>query len=225
MAQAKARTVKQKAGLKPCPYTDGAVSETAVTRVIRMVAPYCPVDGTPEIRTRDGKYVPNPNYTGETNCQQAYKINNQGRWDVEKCVSLGHDPYHTKFRRPILEEILDDEGYVMETKVRYKTEKILNIVQISDSMRQTSGREVELAKARGHKFLEEFGMASPCEFRNCTRPQQVQTKYGRYCSERHARLVAADKKRIALPVTTDPYIREETKDEREALLENISIYG
>ena len=213
---------KQKA-LLPYPFHDGGVNENAAIRMVRLVIPQCPVDGTPELKQRDGTWKPNPNYTGEPNCQMAYALNRGGKWDVDKCIELGHDPFHTTFRRPRMEEVLDDEGYVTETKVRYVVEKRLNVIQVSDNERHSSGREIALALARGCKFLEEFGYLSPCEFRACSQPQRVETRYGKYCSERHARLVAADKRQIMLPIGGDPYSAEQSRREREDILDNLNI--
>lgn len=225
MATTPKKTITPKRSLAAYPFNDGGVKEHAAIRMIRMVIPQCPVDGTPELKQRDGTYVPNPNYTGEPNCQQAYKINNMGRWDVEKCVSLGHEPFYTKFRRARVEETLDEEGYITDTKTRWYTEKRLNVIPVSDNPRHTNQTEVQLALARGCKFLEDFGIASPCEFRQCSKPQKVKTKYGNYCSERHARLIAADRKKMMLFVGTgDPYNEDIAIDEREQALENISIY-
>jgi hypothetical protein len=209
--------------LRPYPFNDGGVLENAAIRMIKMVIPLCPADPKEELLLRDGRSVPNPRYTGEQNCQQLYKFNNQGRWDVAKCESLGHDPWHTTFRKTIVEDVVGDDGYVIEQKQRVKVEKRLNVIQVSDNTRHTNKQEVALAIARGCKFLEDFDIESPCEFRNCTRPVQVDTKYGKYCSERHARLIGADAKKILLPVGGDPYTDEQAKEEREQLLENINI--
>jgi hypothetical protein len=218
-----APVVEESHELKPYPFHDGQVSEVSQIRVIRMVIPLCPIDSIPELKQRDGTYRPNPNFSGEQNCQQVYKFNNMGRWDAAKCESLGHDPWHTSFRYPIVEEVLDDDGYVIDTKVRYRVEKRLNIIQVSDNIRHSSGMEVQLAMARGCRPLEDFGVASPCEFRNCSQPQRIDTRYGKYCSERHARLVAADKQQKILPIASDPYSADQANREREDMLENLNI--
>ncbi len=214
---------KPEGKLEPYPFHDGAVNENAAIRMIRMVIPQCPVDSLPEIKNKDGSYTPNPNFSGEQNCQMAYKINNAGVWDVAKCESLGHDPWHTTFRRPILKEVLDDDGFVVDTKVQYKVEKRLNIIQVSLNQRHSNGMEVALAQAKGCRFLESFGIASPCEFRNCSQPQRIDTRYGKYCSERHARLVAADERHMMLPVGGDPYSEGQAMDERQQMLDSINI--
>jgi hypothetical protein len=209
--------------LKPYPFHDGGVSENAAIRMISMVIPNCPVDGTPEIKGRDGVYRPNPNFTGEPNCQQAYKINNHGIWDVKRCEELGHDPWHTKFRRPVVKEVLDDDGWIIETRTQYQVEERLNVIQVSDNPRHSNRTEVAQALARGCRFLEDFGYASPCEFRNCTQPWTIDTRYGKYCGERHARLIAADFQRVMLPVGGDPYTEGQAAEERESILANLNI--
>jgi hypothetical protein len=209
--------------LKPYPFHDGGVSENAAIRMISMVIPQCPVDGNPELKQKDGTYKPNPNFTGEPNCQQAYKINNHGIWDVKKCEELGHDPWHTKFRRAMVEEVLDKDGYVVDTRTKYHVEERLNVIQVSDNPRHSNRQEVALALAKGCRFLEDFGIASPCEFRNCTQPWTIDTRYGKYCSERHARLIAADFQKVMLPVGGDPYTEDQSREERESILANLNI--
>lgn len=211
------------APLKPYPFHDGAVNENAAIRMIKMVIPQCPADPNPEILKKDGTSIPNPRYTGEENCQQAYKFNNYGRWDVDKCISLGHDPYHTVFRKTVTEDVVGPDGYVTETRVRVKSETRLNVIQVSDNIRHNSRNEVNLALARGCKFLEDFGYASPCEFRNCSRSVQVDTRYGRFCSERHARLVGADARSVILPVGGDLYSQDHALEMREEMLDNVNI--
>lgn len=209
--------------LKPYPFHDGGVNENSAIRMISMVIPLCPMDSNPEILRKDGTSIPNPRYTGEPNCQMVYKLNEHGRWDVERCINLGHEPYYTIFRKSVVEEVVGDDGYVTDSKVKVLKEKRLNVIQVSDNPRHTNRTEVALALAKGCKFMEDFGYESPCEFRNCTQPQKIDTKYGKYCSERHARLIAADFKRIILPVGGDPYTQDQAMEERDAMLENLNI--
>lgn len=219
----KHNAAKHTGPLLPYPFHDGGVNENAAIRMIRMVIPGCPVDGVAETRSKDGTYHPNPNFTGEQNCQQVYKKNNQGVWDVDKCKELGHDPYYTKFRVPIMEEVLDPNGYVTETRIKYRVERRLNIIQVSDNPRHSNRMEVQLALAKGCRFLEDFGIESPCEFRNCSAKTTVDTRYGKYCSERHARLIAADFQKVILPVGGDPYTQDQALEERESMLAALNI--
>ena len=214
---------EKKVALKPYPYHDGTPNENAAVRSIALVKPECPMDSRPEILGRDGVARPNPSYTGEENCQMKYKLNGQGVWDVEKCIELGHDPYYYTQRRTVLEEVTDDEGYVIESKTRIVKKRMLNVIRATDNIRVSSKMEVALFLARGCKFLSEFGYESPCEFRNCSGKQLVNTQYGKYCSERHARLIAADARHIVLPIGGDVMSNEQALDEKERALESLNI--
>lgn len=220
--------------VKPFPYIEGGVNENAAIRVIRMVKPECPIDSLPEIRQKDGSLRPNPRYTGEQNCQQLYKLNSQGVWDVQKCIDLGHDPYYIPIRKTLVDDVVVD-GLVTEQKVKLVVEKRLNIHPVTDNPRHSSGTEVQLALARGYKFLDDFDCHCtawpeehrhevPCEFRHCLRPQTIQTRWGKYCSERHARLVGADKMSIILPqISGDEVVEQKTQQERDLALSGIPL--
>ena len=218
----------------PYPFHDGSVNENAAIRIIEMAKPNCPRESNPEISRKDGTSVPNPRYTGEESCERIYRINSQGRWEVDRCIELGHDPYYTYFRKNVIEEEVGEDGYVKESKVRVLKEKRLNVVHVSDNIRHSTGQEVNLAIARGCIPLEDFVCTCslwpykhkhevPCEFRNCNKPQNIDTRYGKYCSERHARLIAADKQRKILPVGGDPYSNDQAMSEREEILGNLNI--
>ena len=209
--------------LKPYPFREGGAKDNLPIRMVRMVAPYCPADPRPELVLPNGDSVPNPHYTGEPNCQFEYRLNNMGRWQVEKCIELGHDPYYTTTRRRVLEEVVGDDGFVTESKVRIKVSKVLNVMPVAVGVRYTDGKEYDLAVARGYKHLEEFGYASPCEYRQCSQPQRLKTRFGNYCGERHARLIGAMVRGIMLPIAADEAAREKTDAEREDLLERVNI--
>ena len=209
--------------LKPYPFTDGGVNENAAIRMVKMVIPQCPADPRPEILKKDGTSIPNPRYTGEENCQQVFKINDSGKWDVDKCIERGHEPYYTVFRKTVVEDVVGEDGYVTETRQRVKSEKRLNVIQVSDNPRHTSGTEIARALGRGCKFLEDFGIESPCEYRNCTKKVKVDTRYGKFCSERHARLVGADRKKLMLPIGGDAYTQDQALSEREEMLEGVAV--
>jgi hypothetical protein len=217
---------------KPYPFHDGGVNENSAIRMVAMVKPGCPMDSNPEILKRDGTSIPNPRYTGEPNCQIAHRINSQGIWDVQYCIAAGHDPYFTIFRKSRTEDEVDAEGYIVGSRQRILKERRLNIEQVSDNPRHSSRMEVPLALARGSILLERFVMEDaegefvidpPCEFRGCSAPWKVDTRYGRYCSERHARLVAADFQKKMLPVGGDPYTEDQAMEEREQILSSLSI--
>ncbi len=217
---------------KPYPFHDGGANENAALRMVAMVKPNCPMDSNPEILKRDGTSVTNPRYTGEPNCQLAYRINNQGIWDVQKCISLGHDPYFTVFHKARVEDEVDEAGYITGTRTRILKERRINIDQVSDNPRHSSRMEVPLAMARGLVPLDRFVMVDAegefvfdacCEFRGCSAPWRVDTRYGRYCTERHARLVAADFQKRMLPVGGDPYSEDQAMQEREDILASLTI--
>src|SRR5574341_1924494 len=130
-----------------------------------LVKPESPIDGVPEIRQKDGTYKVNPAYTGEENCQSLYKLDNYGHWAVLKCEALGHNPYFRTVRRPRTEEVLDADGYIIETKTRWIKEELPNVVAVSDNIRHSSGQEIARAVGAGMKFIWELGYKHPCEFR------------------------------------------------------------
>lgn len=207
--------------LKPYPFHDGAVNENAAIRMLRMAKPFCPVTtNMDDPGIKNGTKV----YDHNGSCQERFKKNNQGVWDVAKCVELGHDPYYTTFKKVTEENIVDEQGVVTGKREIVMSERRLNITQVSDNPRHSNGMDVQLELARGSRFLEELGYKSPCEFRNCTKDKKVQTRFGSYCSERHARLVAADRNEIFLPVGGDPYTEEKALRERDQVLNNLSIY-
>ena len=189
---------------KPYPFHDGSPDENAAIRVIRMWQPVCPVDPTPEIKQKDDTYKANPRYTGEQSCQMLYALNSFGVWDVDQCERVGHDPWHTVIYKRLSVDVVDeDTGDITEQKTKIVKEVRPNIVAVSDNIRHSSGQELALARARGCLTFDEYGALhpdewyeSPCEFRACSQPQRIQTIYGKYCSERHARLIAADKRGI-----------------------------
>jgi hypothetical protein len=209
--------------LKPYPYNDMGSNPNSAIRMIRMGKPQCPIDGMPELKQRDGTYKANPNFTGEVNCQQAFKLDNYGHWAVLKCEKLGHNPYFRKVRRPFTEEVVDAEGYITETRTRYKMETLPNVINVSDNVRHSSGREIERALGKGCKFIWELGYQHPCEFRGCSQPWRIETKYGRYCNEQHARLIGADVKRKVMNIVTDAEMADDVRELNEEILDAIAL--
>ncbi len=209
------------AKLKPYPFHDGAVNENAALRMVRMAKPACPITTNmddPGIKNGTKKY------TGDANCQERFKKNNQGVWDVERCESLGHDPFFTTFKRVEVTNLVGADGTITGQKQTEINERRLNVVQVSDNPRHNTGMSIQLELARGSRFLEDLGYISPCEFRNCVKEKRIKTKFGEFCSERHARLVAADRNEIFLPVGGDPYTEDKTMREREQILGAQAIY-
>lgn len=206
--------------LKPYPYREaGGATDIGAIRSLKMVAPYCPIEGNP---LRGG--APNPRYTGEMNCQQAFRLPGQGRWDIEACEKAGHKPYYFTQETVHLENVVDKDGVISgQREIRRGGEK-LNIIEVALSVRQETGNSMNLAVARGVRTLESFGFSSPCEYRQCFQPKRIHTKFGEYCSERHARLIAADFKKKILPLRGgDPNTEDQMQDERDEILDAINL--
>lgn len=216
-------TAAEEKKLKPYPFNDMGSKDNAAIRMIRMVQPECPIDSVPELKQRDGTYQANPRYTGEVNCQQAYKLDNYGHWAVLKCIALGHNPYYRTARKPVSTEVVDVEGFITETKVRWAKQEVLNLINVSDNIRHSSGKEIEIALGRDAKFIWDFGFKHPCEFRGCSRAWVVDTQYGRYCTERHARLIGADVKRFVLNIVTDAEMSDDVKELNEEQLDRVAL--
>lgn len=212
--------------LKPYPYREfGGATEISAVRMLKMVAPYCPVESNPWRQTgKPGELEPNPHYTGEPNCQMAYKFNSFGRWDIAQCEKLGHEPYYFEQKSKIVENVTDAEGIITGQRERQLGDKRLNVVQVAHSIRIGTNSEVALAVAKGYRTLESFGYEAPCEYRNCWQPVKIKGSFGNYCNERHARLIAADRKKVTLPVLGgDPNMEEEQREQRDAILDGINI--
>src|SRR5437773_444749 len=59
-------------------------------------------------------------------------------------VARGHHPWHTSFRKRILEDVVDPEtGEVTDSKIKIKVEKRLNVVQVSDNPRHSAATEIQ----------------------------------------------------------------------------------
>lgn len=211
--------------LEPYPYKEiGGATDASAVRMLKMVAPYCPVESNPFRQTgRPGEQIPNPHYTGETNCQLAYKLNNQGRWDVSKCEAAGHEPYYFNQTSTIVEPIVEPDGTITGQKQRVLGAKRLNVIQVPVGPRYASDTTYQLAIARGVRPLEDFGIESPCEYRNCWEPKRTVTRYGSYCGGRHARLIAADRRKLAVPLAGGNDMDDDMFMEWEEKLDSINI--
>lgn len=179
------------------------VKESMAWRRLVMVRPLCPIDDN-ETRRRvvNGEVVevPNPNYTGEPNCQRQY-AGAVGWWD--ECGKQGHDPYFTTKRVTLEEEQteIQEDGSELITGVTRKRMKIrsLNTTSVAAHTRVNSGQGPAIAhQAKGYRTLAEMGYAPVCEYRNCEMRAAKATRYGNFCGERHARLVGADVEGIFL---------------------------
>lgn len=219
------KTAKSDKKLKPYPFRDGGAKDNIPIRMVRMAIPYCPCDPRPELMDKAGNVFANPHFTGEPNCQEEYKLNNMGRWDVQKCIDLGHNPYFTVRRQKIVEEEVDENGYVTGVKTRVKKTELLNIRPIPVSVRHSTNKRMEIEVARGARPLSDFGYESPCEYRGCSARVTIETRYGRYCNERHARLIAAAERGVLLPISADTggETADKTEMEYEDLLERIRL--
>lgn len=173
------------------------VKEGMNYRRIVMARPICPLDDD-EFKRRyvNGEIVevPNPNYTGETNCQRQF--GGAIGWWVE-CERLGHDPYFTTKRITLEEEKVEvqEDGSELITGVTRKKMKVrsLNLASVAAHTRVNSGNGPQIAHHnKGYRFLPEMGYKPVCEFRNCELVAKKQSRYGFFCGDRHARLVGAD---------------------------------
>lgn len=213
------------AKLEPYPYKEiGGATDASAVRMLKMVAPYCPIESNPFRQTgRPGEQIPNPHYTGEMNCQIAHKINNQGKWDVSKCEAAGHEPFYFNQSSTIVENIVEPDGTITGQRQKILGDRKLNVVQVETGIRYASDTTYQLALARGYKHLEEFGITSPCEYRNCYESVRVTTRYGRYCGGRHARLIAADRRKLAFPIAGQNDMDDDMFMEWEEKLDSINI--
>ena len=177
--------------LESLPQMQVGVSERGNIRMKKLAAPRCPIQSNPE----------KPGYTGDIfpetmSCQQETK-NYPGWWDL--CANRGHDPYFTTKRKVVKEELTDENGIVTGVQKRVITTKKLNINQVPIGTRFASGRNETISKGlKGRKELSEFGYNPLCEYRNCELDVKVKSKYGNFCTDRHARLIGADVEGIML---------------------------
>jgi hypothetical protein len=201
------------AALKSLPQTQIGLKEISTTRMKLVARPICPVDDKPTIqRLLDGQVVEvsNPNYTGDANCQTETR-SAPGWWNM--CLARGHDPYYTKRTVIQRDPVFDDEGYVLRYREKPIEVKRLNTSRVMLSTRHggliTWRRAVEL---KGRKTLTEMGYVEKCEFRNCELDVKYESKYGSFCSERHARLVGADVEGMTLHMTKQDQKRKQLRE-------------
>lgn len=202
---------KKDSGLRKLPPLQIGVSEMANLRTVKMARPICP---TPSHNLEPG-FDPDV-----LNCQREFN-GRIGWWD--KCEERGHNPY---FRtKEIVKETpiwVERDGETVQdgVKTTKETVEIPNVSQVAHSERHDSGNRVETCRNRkGFRFLTEVGFDPVCEYRNCEKPVVIQTIYGPYCSEQHARLIGADSDKIELEVHPDRW------GERQKQLRQINLYA
>lgn len=193
------------------------VREGAAIRMVKLMRPICP----------NSNKKPDELLPGEFNCQRDTD-NAVGWWDL--CESRGHNPYFTVHERPVptpiieVDEVTGEKAIVGEKKVLVE-ETWPNIAQVALSERINSGRGVQNAiNRKGFKMLSDFGYEEVCQFRNCQKPVGVKTVYGDYCSEEHARLIAADVEGVTLEVQGNPH-HERSARKRKRQLRETELYG
>ena len=173
------------------PQVQIGVSERGNIRMKKLAAPRCPIQVDPT----------KARYTGDTfpetmSCQQETG-NAPGWWDL--CTERGHDPYYTTFTKVIKEDIVGDDGVITGQRKRQVVTKKLNINQVPIGTRFASGQAERVSKGlKGRKDISEFGYNELCEYRNCELDAKVKSKYGMFCTDRHARLIGADVEGIML---------------------------
>jgi hypothetical protein len=81
-----------------------------------------------------------------------------------------HDPYSSMQPmgppKPIFEE-LEDGTYKQVGVEELRWTKKLNLIQIADDVKVSSGRQVQIQLERGSKFPEDLGYAPLCDYNNC----------------------------------------------------------
>lgn len=164
------------------------VRENGNIRTKKLAAPRCPVSD------------PLSPYYDEygTSCQTE-TAGWPGWWKL--CEKREHEPYFTIRKKTVEEDDVDDDGYVKGTKKRVITTKKLNVVQVPIGTRFHSGRGEAISKGlKGRRDLGDFGYNEKCEYRNCELDVKLQSKYGKFCGDRHARLIGADVESVMLHV-------------------------
>ena len=181
--------------LKELPFSRGPVVERAATRMVKVMRPL------------------------HGDCQHEFK-NGRGWWKI--CDQRGHDPYF-RSRETIKKVAIKEKGEDGRTRVTGYEEIVEgetrpNIKAVPMNIRINSAQSLQKGIVnRGYRPVTDFGYKPLCEMRNCEAPGKVDTRYGRYCTERHARLVAANEEEKLRFV-------ENPKKQRE-VLDSINLYG
>ena len=165
------------------------VRETSSVRRKVMAAPRCPKVDDPEKK----------GYDGEPNCQNETQ-SAPGWWKL--CEERGHDPYYSVDRKITKEPIVGEDGIITAYREKVIEKRRLNTVTVPIGTRFHSGRGEQITRGlKGRRSLTEMGFKEKCEYRNCELDAKLNTKYGEFCGERHARLIGGDVEGMLLPVT------------------------
>ena len=193
-----------KSNLKEIPWERVGVRLNTPARSIKMLNPVCPET----VDQNTGNAAPGC----ETKEGPAWWL---------KCVEKGHDPFHqqkeVRKRERITETTEDGRTIVKGYEETIELEITPRVAQVPLSIRTQSQQMVEEKRFfHGYKYPEELGYAPMCEFRNCFAPNPTfKTRYGNYCSENEARMMAADSRHVVLEVLN--------QDKRREQLEGINI--
>ncbi len=190
------------------PQLEMGVREQSNIRMKKFARPICPIQDLEELVQRDGTIIPNPNYDGSINCQR--EMNGYPGWWIV-CEKRGHDPYFTVKRRIVKEPVVDEEqdGLITGYRERRVVTKKLNMTQVALGTRFHSGRgEAISVGLKGRKELSEFGYNDLCEYRNCERDATIDTRYGKFCGDRHARLIGADVESFMLETSRNQTLKK-----------------
>lgn len=178
------------------PATSRGLRHNVGLRMLKMCRPICPNSRIEMEQDSAGNWRAKGRGPDEMNCQL-----NGGRWWIA-CEERGHEPYWTVSRwytqREILQEIVVDGAKTGE----FEVEKVArvphevrrpNLAQVAIARNINNGRGPEDAiQRKGFKYLGTLGFEEVCQYRNCMRavnPKHVIDGLGRYCSQRHLRLV------------------------------------
>lgn len=137
----------------------------------------------------------------------------EGCWGTERWTrgECPHEPYtsmkENREVRPTYEAILDAEGKatgrmrVTGTTEEVWHEKKWNLEQVPLSIRINSGRGPEFFRGLGWKDPSEVGLKPFCQFINCWSQRiKISNDHGDYCSELHAKIIAADENEDKLEI-------------------------
>jgi len=132
-------------------------------------------------------------------------------------ANCGHDPYFTK--KPHIKKVERYETELIDgverevlagTDTRTYLVREPNITEVVVTARANDGRGVEKKQRYGFKQLPDIGYAPMCEMYGCGKAfPTVDTQYGVYCSENHAKLCVADILEIKFTINRPDIRRQE----------------